>query len=121
MITLAGVYEVTFPVEDLDRAERFYVDVLGLEVGLRDEPRRWSFLRVGGDGGMVVLQETPPPWPVRHFALEVADDDLDGAVAALREAGVEITDPIVHDWMPARSAYFADPDGHDLELCAPRR
>jgi hypothetical protein len=26
---------------------------------------------------------------------------------------------MVHDWMPARSVYFADPDGHDLELCAP--
>ena len=22
-------------------------------------------------------------------------------------------------WMPARSIYFSDPDGHELELCAP--
>jgi hypothetical protein len=25
---------------------------------------------------------------------------------------------VTHDWIPARSVYFADPDGHDLELCA---
>lgn len=32
---------------------------------------------------------------------------------------VAVEGPMVHDWMPAKSAYFSDPDGHDLELCAP--
>ena len=26
---------------------------------------------------------------------------------------------MLHDWIPARSLYFSDPDGHDVELCAP--
>jgi len=26
---------------------------------------------------------------------------------------------VFHQWMPARSIYFSDPDGHELELCAP--
>jgi hypothetical protein len=25
----------------------------------------------------------------------------------------------LHQWMPAKSVYFTDPDGHELELCAP--
>jgi catechol-2,3-dioxygenase len=28
--------------------------------------------------------------------------------------------PVSLDWMNAVSLYFADPDGHDLELCALR-
>ena len=40
-------------------------------------------------------------------------------VTMLREPGVTVDGPYSHEWMPARSIYFADPDGHDLELCAP--
>jgi hypothetical protein len=42
-------------------------------------------------------------------------------LAALGSKGVPVLGPITHDWIPARSAYFADPDGHDLELCEPLR
>ena len=41
------------------------------------------------------------------------------AAATLRERGVQVEGPIYHSWMPARSIYFQDPDGNDLELCAP--
>ena len=27
-------------------------------------------------------------------------------------------DPVYHEWMDARSLYFADPDDNQLELCA---
>ena len=42
-----GIYEVAIPVRQLERAEKFYRDVLGLEVGLRDDRRKWLFLRAG--------------------------------------------------------------------------
>jgi hypothetical protein len=32
---------------------------------------------------------------------------------------VPVRGPVFHAWMPARSVYFTDPDGHHLELCAP--
>jgi len=59
MLPIRGVYEVAIRVRDLGRSETFYREVLGLEVGIRDEARKWLFLRAGGEAGMVVLQETP--------------------------------------------------------------
>ncbi len=115
---IRGIYEVALPVRELARAEAFYRDVLGLQVGLRDETRRWLFLRAGGSDGMIVLQEDSEGWSSLHVAFTVTDADLDAAVAALRERGVDVEGPVTHDWMPARSAYFSDPDGHALELCA---
>jgi len=118
MVPIRGVYEVAIPVKDLQRAEAFYCGVLGLEVGLRDTARKWLFLRAGGHAGMMVLQEDRGEWPARHFAFAVDDADLERASANLQARGVEVTRPVLHAWIPARSIYFADPDGHELELCA---
>src|SRR5262245_51914895 len=41
MLPIRGVYEVAIRVRDLARAEPFYREVLGLEVGLRDATRNW--------------------------------------------------------------------------------
>jgi lactoylglutathione lyase len=119
MIEISGVYEIAVKVRDLGRAEAFYRDVLGLEVGLRPEGRRWVFLRAGGLGGMVVLQEDAGDWPQQHFAFTIGVAALDRAVDELRRKGVPLHGPVTHAWIPARSVYFEDPDGHDLELCAP--
>ncbi len=119
MLPITGVYEVAVRVKDLGRAEPFYREVLGLDVGLRDERRNWLFLRAGGQAGMIVLQEDKGEWPTQHFAFTVAEADIENAAAQLRERGIEVSGPIFHEWMPAKSVYFADPDGHALELCAP--
>ncbi len=119
MVAIRGVFEVAIRVKDLVRAEKFYLDVLGLEPGLRDETRNWHFLWVGGRSGMLVLQEDRGDWPLQHFAFSVDAAELDRAAKLLTERGVEVSGPVTHEWMGARSLYFSDPDGHDLELCAP--
>ena len=119
MLPIRGLYEVAIPVKDLPKAEAFYREVLGLEIGLRDERRNWLFLRAGGDAGMIELQENKGEWPNLHFAFTVDEADIERAAEALKERGVKIDGPHFHEWMPAKSIYFADPDGHDLELCAP--
>ena len=119
MSAIRGVYEVAIRVKDLPRSEAFYRDVLGLEVGLRDERRPWLFLRTRGQTGMLVLQEDKGEWPAQHLAFTVDADDIEGAAATLREHGVMVRGPVFHAWMPATSVYFVDPDGHQLELCAP--
>ncbi len=119
MTEITGVYEVAIRVRELERAESFYREVLGLAEGLRDEERRWLFLRAGGSAGMVVLQEDPGPWPAQHLAFRADAEALGAATERLRARGVEVEGPVVHDWIPAVSIYFRDPDGHELELCAP--
>ena len=39
MLNLRGLYEIAIRVKDLSRAEPFYCDLLGLQLGLRDEAR----------------------------------------------------------------------------------
>ena len=118
MLPISGVYEIAIRVKDLPRAESFYKDVLGLEEGLRDERRKWLFLRAGGDAGMVVLQEDKGDWPSQHFAFTVSTDDIEQAAAMLKDKGVSVSEPVYHEWMKATSVYFDDPDGHSLELLA---
>jgi len=119
MLPIRGIYEVTIRVKELPRAEVFYREVLGLDVGIRDEQRNWLFLRAGGQAGMIVLQEDKGEWPTQHFAFTVDEADIEHAAGLLRERGVEVDGPFFHEWMPAKSVYFSDPDGHALELCAP--
>ena len=55
----------------------------------------------------------------RDQAFSVGEHDLEQAMVALKEHGVAVRGPVHHEWMQATCVYFPDPDGHDLELCAP--
>ena len=118
MLKISGVYEVAVRVKELARAEAFYRNILGLDVGVRDDSRNWLFLRAGGDAGMIVLQEDQGDWPTQHFAFTVDEAYIKTAAATLREKGVTVKGPVYHQWVPAWSLYFSDPDGHELELLA---
>jgi catechol 2,3-dioxygenase-like lactoylglutathione lyase family enzyme len=117
MLPIRGISEVALKVKDLSVAERFYCEVLGLEVGLREERRKWLFLRAGR-AGILLLQEDRGEWPKQHFAFAVEQSRIESAAALLRERGITVAGPVFHEWMPGNSLYFVDPDGHDLELCA---
>ena len=107
MLPIRGLYEVAIRVKNLSRSEAFYREILGLEVGIRDERRNMLFLRAGGQAGMVVLQEDKGTWPTQHFAFTAEEADLEAAAAALEKRGVAVTGPVLHEWMPARSVYFS--------------
>ncbi len=118
MLPIKGLYEIAIRVKDLARAEAFYKDVLGLDEGLRDDRRNWLFLYVGGNAGIVVLQEDKGEWPTQHFAFTVREADLKLAAEILKNKGVAVSEPVFHEWMNSVSLYFDDPDGHALELLA---
>ena len=50
--------------------------------------------------------------------LYAAEPDLEKAQRSLEDSGVNVLGPVHHEWMGATSLYFADPDGHELELLA---
>ena len=121
------VLETILYVDDLDAAERFYRDVLGLELDSRKDGL-FVFFKCGG--GMLLLFEpqaastgrSVPAHGARgpgHVCFAVAEDDLGGWKARLEAAGVAIEQEM--DWpRGGRSFYFRDPAGNSLELATPK-
>jgi catechol 2,3-dioxygenase-like lactoylglutathione lyase family enzyme len=112
---------------DLDSAERFYRDVLGLRL-LDKEVGRHVFFQVGGDDVLLVFR---PAASLRgdhlpahgaigpgHFAMGIAADDLNAWRERLCSSGVVIE----HEeaWpRGGHSLYFRDPAGNSVELITP--
>jgi catechol-2,3-dioxygenase len=126
---IRGLFETHIDVADLDRACRFYGEILGLECGLLDHERRAAFYWIGRRGeAMLGLWEKPAAQiQPQHFAFCASLEDLlKRAIPFLRERNLApynfLDDgaerPMVFGWMPALALYFRDPDGHALEFIA---
>src|SRR5262245_727286 len=121
------ILETCLYVDDLSRAERFYQDVLGLELESRQEGRH-VFFRCGQR--MLLLfnplasRETSDQFPSHgafgpgHMAFGVREAELASWMEWLRQHDISVEKII--DW-PAggRSLYFRDPAGNSLELATP--
>jgi catechol 2,3-dioxygenase-like lactoylglutathione lyase family enzyme len=117
-----GIY-----ADDLDEAERFYRDVLGLAVRGK-EAGRHVFFQVGERDMLLIFRPEAtlrgdhlPAHGTRgpgHFALGIASEDLDAWRHHLREHGVGIEHEEV--WTRGgHSLYFRDPAGNSVELITP--
>jgi catechol 2,3-dioxygenase-like lactoylglutathione lyase family enzyme len=120
-IPVTGVSELVLEVVDLEAAERFYAEVLGLPVVERWDQRRAVWLMAGartriglwtpqvglagGRGGLHV-----------HFALHLADGDYEPALERLRSHGYEPEEHSFDGNGRGRAAYVSDPDGNVVEL-----
>jgi len=127
-----AVLETALYCEDLEEAERFYVEVLGLEP-LAREADRHVFFRCGQ--GMLLLfnpavtedEDAPTdgePVPVHgargsgHMAFWAGRAELEEWKARLEAHGVAIERET--EWPNgARSIYFRDPGGNSLEFATP--
>jgi catechol 2,3-dioxygenase-like lactoylglutathione lyase family enzyme len=128
---LNGVLETALYVDDLDRASRFYEDVLGL--GVLTSDARFRAYDVGGRSVLLLFQrgatlETVtlpggiiPPHDGHgplHIAFAIGSDELVSWERRLEEAGVAVEGRT--DWSRGgHSVYFRDPDGHLLEFATP--
>ena len=112
---VSDVHHVSINVTDVDRALGFYVDLLGMEVLPRpDFPFPGAWLGVGATRQLHLIQGGVPADTGQHVAFAV--DDLDAAVATIREAGVRVTDPRPVGDTALRQSFLHDPDGNRLEL-----
>jgi catechol 2,3-dioxygenase-like lactoylglutathione lyase family enzyme len=131
-LTPSGILETVLYAEDLDAAETFYRDVLGL-TPFTKVPGRHVFYRCGDQVFLLfnpkVTVEPPKPGalPVPphgaigegHVCFRASADDLDRWKAALEAKGVAIEADFT--WPGGgRSLYFRDPAGNCLELAEPR-
>jgi len=123
-----GILETCIYVDDLDAAEAFYRDVLGLAFIGRQTPRH-VFFRCG-DRMLLIFDPAESSRPGSdvpnhgargplHIAFAVEECDRDKWQSRLQTHGVEIEESL--DWPQGGwSLYFRDPAGNSLELATPR-
>ena len=109
--------------EDVERASRFYSDVLGGEIVLAGEPtivalaNSWIIINVGGpptDDKPTVTLETPrDPDHVSSF-LNIRVPDIHAVYEQWRDRGAAFLTPPTDRGHELR-CYMSDPDGHLIE------
>ena len=127
-IRVAGLDHLVLRVADLDRAIKFYGEVLGCHVERRLEEPKLVQLRAGAS--MIdLVPAAPAPQSAEsaaarnldHFAVRIANFDFPSLAAHLRGHGVSVGE--VRRRYGAEgygsSLYITDPDGNVVELKGP--
>ncbi len=105
---------------DLDAAERFYIDALGMEMAFefyRAGQRIGFYVLVGETTFLEIFATNAAPKHgsplIKHFCLEV--EDLDAVISRLSDRGLEVSAKKMgadNAWQ----AWIADPSGVRIEL-----
>jgi catechol 2,3-dioxygenase-like lactoylglutathione lyase family enzyme len=132
-MTPSAILESALYVDDLDAAEAFYREALGLAVIAKVEGRH-VFFRCGG--GVLLLFDAeatrnPPPPEARlpvpphgmsgqgHLCFAADAGEIEAWKAALEARGIAIEADF--EWPNGgRSIYFRDPSGNSIEFAEPR-
>lgn len=121
MIRTDGVLHFTIPVKDLDRSEKFYKEILGMQRVRRND--HMVFMQSGNDNFVLTYSEKPvDPNPDNkhdiHSAFRVTPDEYDRAKKFLAEKNIAIIkeEDRQKGTFQGRSAYFHDPDRNVIEI-----
>ncbi|PZR09172.1 MAG: glyoxalase [Archangium gephyra] len=106
---------VVFTVKDLRRAHRFYSETLGLTFETVDIENGFMEARLPGNVALVFVAGDAPRGATPQVVFGLAKGGIDGIVASLAKAGVELVTP-VSEAPGGWSAEFKDPEGHGLSL-----
>lgn len=119
--------EIALRVNDLDIMQRFYQEVIGLEL-LRRFPKAAFFRIAEGYGGhtqVLALFDRSEQVPglrvsadqstIDHIAFEIARQDLEPEKKRLDQHGLTV-ETAEHAWVHWRSLYVKDPEGNVVEF-----
>jgi len=124
-LNISKVGRVCVTVSDTDRALDFYVGTLGFEKVV-DVPMgpdmRWVEVSVSGAETTIAL--APPPENQdaggKETGIILDTSDVEGAHAALKEAGVDVDDEVSRYGGPVPPMFWLrDPDGNSLIVVQP--
>jgi len=116
-----GILHFTLSVTDLERARKFYEEVVGCTFWRSNDTT--VFMRCGDD--YFVLSRTGYHTPQNknrdtliHHAFLVDGEDFDAALVHVEACGIEVLlyEDKGHRSFTGRHAYFQDPDGNGIEL-----
>lgn len=114
MIQASGIDHIVLHCKDVERAKKFYINVLGMTV--YREGGGQVFMHAGAQG--VALFENGnaatagAATDLNHLALNVSEGTYESLKAELERHGVAVTGRPGED----HCIYFRDPDGHRLQL-----
>jgi len=118
------VGHLVLKVKDLERSRKFFTEVLGLpQVGQNDRGMLFFSTDVVDNHHMLALREAKPGAPMpddeqvgmEHVSFELGSfAELQQAYARFKDHGVKIRMTVFHG--VAKSIYFYDPDGNQLEV-----
>jgi catechol 2,3-dioxygenase-like lactoylglutathione lyase family enzyme len=130
MITTKGLYHIGIAVNDVERAVKFYTEVLGMKIAKLNRDDMGDHLNradLRSGDSMVVLFQRPQPIEkdalkedgAAHHAFVVSTEDFELAAKKMKDLGVKIHSIPTVDRSTGRGFYFFDPDGNLLQLYAP--
>lgn len=113
--TITDVHTVGITVCDQEEAARFYVDTLGFETRL-DAPIgpevRWiEVAPTGAITSLALMLDERPGGLITDTGIRYLVPDVDAEHHAMRERGVEVSEVIRWEGVPAMYS-FDDPDGN---------
>jgi predicted enzyme related to lactoylglutathione lyase len=112
---------VTIIVSDMDRAVRFYTEVLNCKIQFRFG-NEWAQLRTldGTTIGLHPASATNPAGVKGSILLGIpVPGSIENAVEEMEAKGVKFTGPIINDTQ-VLIANFEDPDGNPFYLAQPK-
>lgn len=116
-----NVLHTAFWVDDLERAESFYLDTLGFEPDwerVGDGGVKNVFVSDDGESGLQFKTKTDsdPSQRLRFDHVAIGVDDVDSMVDRLTAVGgTVLREPFTGD-DDRRRAFISDPFGHQIEL-----
>lgn len=109
---------ICYYINDIEKTETFYRDVLGLDVqrmGDDGEGNDWLLAKIANGIELIFFKQPSRPGNSPIIVFDIAEGGIDDIVSTLSEKGVTIVTPVSHapgGW----SADIIDPDNHPISL-----